>query len=228
MTCKNCNNNLTGTEDYCPFCGTPQKFADLKISSAEEKESAQTKSAENSIFQSEPVYIYTEAPQKKKDPKTKIAVTLVSLFLITLFCIGSLSLVRYFNLTPAFSAFFATMQAETQTTLQAEITTESNFDNTIGLVSPDITFKATLCTVISEQGLPIRKGPDNAFAQIDYISNGTVLQVIGKSLQNNLWVYAYIPSLDVYGWISGSYISQNSALIEPTSAEYTETENHKN
>ena len=226
MTCKNCNNTLSGTEDYCPYCGTPQKFPDIKITSTEEKEPPPIKTTESSIFQSEPVYIYSETPKDKKDSKTKIAVTMVSLFLLTLLFIGGFSVAEYFNLTPAFSSLFSTLPTNEPDTPDYEITTEGEFDISLGLVSPDISFRSTLCTVISEQGLPLRKGPDNAFAQIETLPDGTALQVMGKSLNNNVWVYVYIQSLDLYGWVSGSYISESSALKIPSSAEYTETEAH--
>ena len=76
MLCKNCNNNLTGSEDYCPYCGTPQKFPDLKVTPSENKDTDKTSPApsESSIFHSEPVYIYADPPQEKKGPKTKLAV----------------------------------------------------------------------------------------------------------------------------------------------------------
>ena len=225
MLCKNCNNNLTGTEDYCPYCGTPQKFPDLKITPVEDSDKdkiPQPKTTENPIFQSEPVYIYSEPPKEKKDPKTKIALSLVSVFLLTLLVLGSFSLAQYFNLTPAFSSLFSTLPNDDSDTPTLETTTEGEFDSTLGLVSPDISFKSTLCTVTSEN-LALRKGPDNAFAQIDTLTNSTSLQVIGKSLQNNLWVYVYVPSLDLYGWVSGSYISESSALKESSTAEHTES-----
>ena len=71
MTCKNCNNTLSGTEDYCPYCGTSQKEIEIKAIPCEEKTDT-AKAPESSIFQSEPVYIYTEPPKEKKDTKTKV------------------------------------------------------------------------------------------------------------------------------------------------------------
>ena len=160
----------------------------------------------------------------KKDSKTKLATILVSIFLLTLLVVGGFSLSQYFSLTPAFSSLFSTLPTETTITPTLETTTETEFDNTIGLVSPDISFRSTLCIITSDEGLPLRKGPDNAFAQIDFLSKGTSLQAMGKSLHNNLWVYVYVPSSDIYGWVSGSYISQNSALTEPSSAVYNEAD----
>ena len=227
MTCKNCNNTLSGTEDYCPFCGTPQKFSDLKITNTEKDENeipAKTKVSESPIFQSEPVYIYAEPPKAKKDHKTSLATILVSAFLLCLLGIGIHSAAKYFNLTPAFSSLLSTLPTEDTSSPIFESTTEGEFNNSLGLIAPDISLKSTLCVVTSEKGLSLRKGPDNAFAQIDTISNGTILQVIGKSLHNDLWVYVYVSSSDIYGWVSGSYITESSALTDASSAEYTEAE----
>ena len=217
MNCRKCNKALTGTEDFCPFCGTAQKNAEIKATPVEEKADA-TPAIESSIFQSEPVYIYAEPPKEKKDAKTKIAITMVSLFLLTLLVVSGLSLARYFNLTPAFSSLFSTLPTE-EKNLQ-DTTLQSEFNNSIGLVSPDISLKSTLCTVANEKGLPLRKGPDNSYAQIEILSPGASLQVTGKSLQNDLWVYVYVPSLDLYGWINGSYISLSSSLKEPDTTEF--------
>ena len=211
MTCKNCKNTLTGTEDFCPYCGASQKAPEIKAIPTEEK-AAPPKTAESSIFQSEPVYIYAEPPKGKKDTKTKVATILVSLFLLTILVIGGLSLAQYFNLTPAFSALLSTLPSQESTSPQS--TLEAEFNSSLGLVPPDINFKSTLCTVESEKGLALRKGPDNAYAQIETLSKGTVLQASGQSLQNNLWVYAYVPSLDLYGWVLASYITDTSAIKE--------------
>ena len=221
MTCKNCNNTLTGTEDFCPYCGTSQKTSEIKAIPTEEKADS-IKLPESSIFQSEPVYIYAEPPKEKKDTKTKVATVLVSVFLLMLLTVGGLSLAQYFNLTPAFSSLFSTEQPQESTS--PENTLESEFDNSIGLVTPDIKFKSTLCTVTSEKGLAIRKGPDNTYAQIEFLEYGTSLQVTGKSLQNDLWVYVYVPSLDVYGWISASYITRSAEIKEPDIEDPTTAE----
>lgn len=219
MTCRNCNNTLAGTEDFCPFCGTAQKEIEIKAVPAEEKNVSQ-KPPESSIFQNEPVYIYSEPPKAKKDAKTKVATVLVSVFLLILLIIGGLSLGQYFNLTPAFSDLLGTLPSQEESTTPAD-TSEGEFDSSLGVVSPDINFKSTLCTVTSEKGLPVRKGPDNTYAQADFLEYGTAIQVTGKSLQNDLWVYVYIPSLDLYGWISASYISRTALIKEPDTEDGT-------
>jgi hypothetical protein len=222
MTCKNCNNTLVGTEDFCPYCGTSQKENEIKAIPIPEKADT-PQSSEGSIFHSEPVYIYTDPPKEKKDAKTKIATVLVSVFLLSILVIGGLSLMQYFNLTPAFSALISTLPNRKEDTTYAD-TIESEFDSSVGTVTPDINFKNTFCTVTSEKGLPLRKGPDNSYAQTELLSKDSLLQVTGKSLQNDMWVYVYVPSLDIYGWVSASYITHSASLKEPDITELTEAD----
>ena len=228
MLCRNCNNNLSGEEDFCPHCGIPQKLTDVSIppnkNTTEEKD---TPKQESSIFQNEPVYIYTDPPKEHK--KSKAPFVFISVFIITLLIIGTVTVAEYFQLTPAFSSLFqshSTTEAETE-----NLTVSEEFDSSLGTIAPDVNFKSTLCTVSSEKGLTLRKGPDNSYAAIDYIPFGTALQIIGKSLQNDLWGYVYIPSLDLYGWLLCSYLTEYSKINEEdttTKADENETtDKHK-
>ena len=89
-------------------------------------------------------------------------------------------------------------------------------DTTLGVIVPDINLKSRIYTVASQEGLPLRKGPDNSFAVIDNVSYGTDVQLSGRTLQNNIWGYVYIPSLDYYGWLMCSYLTDNSQIEEVT------------
>ena len=85
MLCRNCNHNLSGEEDFCPHCGIPQKLTDVSSSSQEksqEEDQLSSKEQKNSIFQSEPVYIYTDPPKEKEGKRTKATVAFVSLFIV--------------------------------------------------------------------------------------------------------------------------------------------------
>ena len=226
MLCRNCNHNLSGEEDFCPHCGVPQKLTDVSSSIQEntkEEERTLPKEQKSSIFQSEPVYIYTDPPKEKESKKSKAAVAFVSLFIVTLLIIGVFTLGEYFKLTPAFSDLFKTSPSHTNTTAP-EVIASDNYDSSMGTVAPDINFKSTLCTIISEEGLALRKGPGNTYAAIETVPYGTCLQVIGKSLGDDLWGYVYIPSLDLYGWLLCSYLTESSELIEPEITETTEKE----
>lgn len=226
MLCRNCNNKLSGEEDFCPHCGVPQKLTD--VSSATDSKSQEEKNIpkrESPIFQNEPVYIYPDTSKEHK--KSKGPFIFISVFIVTLLIIGTLTIADYFQLTPAFSALFMP-ETTTSEPLIDNSDAPQDYDSYLGTISPEISLKSTLCTVTSRKGLTLRKGPDNAYAKIEDIPLGTALQVIGKNALNDIWAYVYIPSLDLYGWVSGSYITENSAYESHTSAESEEEEEEDN
>lgn len=215
MNCHNCKNPLRGDEDFCPKCAAPLKFTDND--SAQKDQPTQ----DNSIFQSEPVYIYPEAPKEK--PKPRFTLVFVSLFIITILGIGAFSLAQYFRQIPVFSQLFAI----TETTAPADTTTLlQETDNSIGTILPDINIKTVSYTVTAERGLSLRKGPDNAYATICNLTYGTSLHLVGKGLTSDLWVYVYVPDEDVYGWVAASYITESSMLTQSeTEKEQPDPEN---
>lgn len=220
MQCRNCKNTLSGDEDFCPRCGIPQKLTDISshTSSNANKPDSEEKS---SIFQNEPVYIYTDPPKEATPKKSKAATVFISLFIITLLIIGAVTLSDYFGLVPAISELLVT---ENVTTPEEDLSREDAI-TTLGVISPDINLRVSVYTVSAQGGLPLRKGPDNGYALIDTVSYGTDVQLIGKALQNNIWGYVYIPALDRYGWLMCSYLSDNfseeSPSQSPTNAEDT-------
>ena len=223
MLCRNCNNNLSGNEDFCPHCGMPQKLTDISNSPDNKPpEEYASPKQESSIFQNEQVCIYTDPPKESK--RSKAPIVFISLFIITLLIIGTATVAEYFQLTPAFSDLFQT-QSTTEVTTD-NLTVSEDYDSCLGTIAPDINFKSTLCTVSSEIGLTLRKGPDNTYAKTEHIPYGTPLQVIGKSLQNDLWGYVYIPSLDLYGWLLCSYLTEYSKAetADTTTTEKQETQ----
>ena len=228
MLCRNCNQNLTGEEDFCPHCGVPQKLTDVSSSTdeniTEEKNDPPIiKKQESTFFQTEPVYIYTDPPKEKEAKKSKAAIAFVSLFVVTLLIIGVFTLGEYFQLTPAFSDLFQSQTSATQVS-SPELTFSEEYADSLGIIPPDINFKSYMCTVMSEEGLSLRKGPGNTYASIETVPYNTHLQVIGKSLQNNLWGYVYIPSSDLYGWLLCSYLTEYSQISEPDITTTNETE----
>ncbi len=223
MQCRNCKNTLSGDEDFCPRCGIPQKLTDIGSVIKDTHETVEEKNEpddKSSIFHTEPVYIYTDPPKESAPKKSKAATVFVSLFIITLLIIGAVTLGDYFNLVPALSDILISNNI---TEPSAEEPSYEDIDTTLGVIPPDINYKSHIYTVSSQNGLPLRKGPDNSFAVIDTVSYGTDVQLIGRSLQNNIWGYVYIPSLDYYGWLMCSYLAEN-LQIEETSDEDTEKE----
>ena len=212
MNCHNCKSPLRGDEDFCPRCGVPQKFTDTDSSPADKQDKSTPSKKEPSIFQSEPVYIYADTP-KEKHKKPGVTLVIVSLFIITVLAIGALSLAQHLKLVPAFSELFvATDEPTTIPATQATVPDET--DSTIGIILPDINLKTVTYTVTADKGLPLRKGPDNSYAMICTLPYGSRLQSMGKSLQDDLWVYVYASEGDVYGWVSGSYITDAELSAE--------------
>ena len=225
MNCHNCKNPLKGDEDFCPRCGAPQKFTDTDSASKESRESGVPPIKENSIFQSEPVYIYTDTPPKEiAHKKPKFTILLVSLFILTVLGIGAVSLGQYLKLTPVFSELFPSQSVTEESTTTAP----SEEDETVmGIILPDINLKTASYTVTAEQGLPLRKGPDNAYAVVGNIPYGTVLHLVGKNINNNLWAYVYVPSEDLYGWVMASYITDSTLLPDTDTTEEKQTKAEK-
>lgn len=222
MQCRNCKNTLKGDEDFCPYCGIPQKLTDISRKIEEIKDTAEeTATDKSSIFQNEPVYIYTDPPKQTQTKKSKAAAVFVSLFIVTLLIIGVVTLTDYWGLVPAISDLFVT---DTTAIPSDQEPSYEEPDTSLGVIPPDINLKSRIYTVTSSQGLPLRKGPDNSYAVIDTVVQGTDVQLIGKTLQNNLWGYVYIPSCDCYGWLMCSYLTDESKLADLPSDENTPTE----
>lgn len=220
MNCHNCKNLLHGDEDFCPRCGAPQKFTDTDSGKKEKKATPVPPNNESSIFQSEPVYIYTDTPPKDTaHKKPKFTILLVSLFILTVLGIGAVSLGQYLKLSPVFSELFP-IQSVTEDTTSASPTEAPQ--GIIGIILPDVNLKTVSYTVTAEKGLPLRKGPDNAYAVVGNIVYGTALQLVGKNINSDLWVYVYVPTEDLYGWVMASYITESSLLPE-TDATAKET-----
>ena len=220
MQCRNCKNTLSGDEAFCPYCGTQQKLIDSDVSVNNTAEEQKHPNEKSSIFHSEPVYIYSDPPEEASPKKSKAAAVFVSLFIITLLIIGAVTLGDYFNLVPALSDIL--ISNDTTESFDEEPSYESA-DTTLGVIVPDINLKSRIYTVSSQEGLPLRKGPDNSFAVIDNVSYGTDVQLIGRTLQNNIWGYVYIPSLDYYGWLTCSYLTDNSQIEEVTQEDKEST-----
>ena len=104
MLCRNCNNKLSGEEDFCPHCGVPQKLTDILSSSDKNAPEVKNQNQDSPIFQTEPVCIYTDPPKESK--RSKAPFIFISVFIITLLIIGPLQLRNIFSLLPLFQIYF--------------------------------------------------------------------------------------------------------------------------
>lgn len=237
MLCPNCNNSLNGSESFCPHCGQAIKKQENKndkpplnfqISEIPEEE------GQCSIFDSESITLPDEDTSgKKASGRNKIAIGLVSLFVLILVAIAGFTALEYFDLSPAISSL--TFQ---QTTNSLESHTKSELDGSEGLLPPEINYKPLVCTVSSQKALPLRKGPGDSYALISSVSQGVRLQITGGCIDNDIWVYVYIPSDDIYGWLNASYLTCDGTMesttlfsqedkTESTTADSTEKEKEK-
>lgn len=220
MLCRNCNYILSGEEAFCPHCGqavktqeneneAPQKDVTFNIT---ELPSPKKKP---SIFDSESVEISTEEEEKSEGKKNKGAVAVISMFVLILVAVAVFTALQYFDLTPAIASFISEKTSSPDNT--ALVTTASaELSGSEGMVPPEINYKPAIHSVTSHKPLPLRKGPDDSYAPVGYVSQGTKLQITGGSLISDSWVYVYIPSEDIYGWLSASFLMQESVPLSTT------------
>ncbi len=218
MTCKKCSYILYGSENYCPHCGekcqseetppdrkTEPEPKPIFISRDTSYEDIMTKGR---IFQPEGAFEDTPSSDKEKSRKkekgsSRGLLAFLSVLCILLFCTAVFTAADYFDIAPAVADFFE----QRETTTANTITTESNFGITSGTVMPQINYSPVNCTVSSAKSISLRKGPSEAYAQIAALKSGTELQVTGGSAENENWVYVYVATEDIYGWVSASFIS---------------------
>ena len=218
MTCKKCSYILYGSENFCPHCGekcqneetpTDHKTEDepkpIFISRDTSYEDIMTK---GSIFQpDEPSESFSAARKEKTRKKEKASsrplLALLSTLCVLFFCTAVFTAADYFDIVPAVADFFN----QRETTTEVLITTESHFSSSSGTITPQINYAPVNCTVSSAKSISLRKGPSEAYGQISSLPSGSEVQVIGGSAENENWVYVYVASEDLYGWISSSFIS---------------------
>ncbi len=230
MLCRNCNYILSGNEVFCPHCGQALKEKEIKT---EEDESSVPLSTlpkakvPSSIFAGE-ITDSEEEVIKPVSKRSRGAVSLVGVFVLILVIIAAFTAVQYFDLAPAISSLIASAGASSPLRETTTVPAESEIDSSIGVIPPEISYKPTGCYVTSVRPLPLRKGPADTYAQISAVPSGTALQITGGSLSGDIFVYVYIPSSDIYGWMSAAYLSENSALDAPTLPEKPETTGAEN
>ena len=239
MICRNCNHILTGDEDYCPHCGVPLKL-NTEDDSRDVKDDTDTQEmpevrpdSKNTIFDTEPIYVYStdeEGQRKsKKKPKKKVsgvAVTFLVVFFFTVLSVGVFVAAEYLGIVPAISLDLKKETTGLINTNTTEYVTAGSYSDSDGIVSPDISYKPSLCFVSAEKGLSLRKGSDDRYAQIHILPHGKQVQVIGGSITKEDWVYVYVPDDDLYGWLCSSFLTSKQAfsqeITDSVSEEYSQ------
>ncbi len=221
MLCRNCNYILSGEEAFCPHCGQAVKTQESEKEETEKNDVSlnvtklPSSKKKSSIFDVESIESPDSEAEKPENRKSKGAVAVISLFVLILVAVAVFTSLEYFDLMPAIASFLSEKPSSPGST-SAVSTTSSQLSGSEGMISPEINYKPSLHTVTLQKPLPLRKGPDDTYAPIDYIPHGTRLQIIGGSLSSDNWVYVYIPSEDIYGWLNASYLMQDNVPLSTT------------
>ncbi|MEE1320420.1 MAG: SH3 domain-containing protein [Acutalibacteraceae bacterium] len=217
MICRNCSFILQGSEKFCPNCG-----ADCSLKQKTEKTEELQPPVPPSIFFTSPNQsqqnnsdhrIFSEDDEEreeiKKAKKSRAKPVLIALLSAVILLVGGFTAMEYFNLAPVIVNYLETgltqPQSESDKTISSD-KVDSEFPSDKGIIPPDISYKPAICYVMSYSSLPLRKGPDEGYAPVVYISSGSQVQVIGSSSAYDSWVYAFFPTEEKYGWISASFL----------------------
>lgn len=232
MICQKCSFILSGSEDFCPHCGTPCKNKstvtqpEVVVTEHPNEEAPQIPipkvrgNSHSAIFDTDEIYSHSEKKSEKQQKKSKNgSKTGISMFLMLFFvllCIGAVVAMDYLGIVPAISfdrkettdisqTTESTTDEDQTKTLENE--TEKVFSDSAGLVYPDINYKPSAAFIGAQNGASLKKGPYENFAQICILPYDSEVQVIGASNSNDIWVYIYSAEKDCYGWVSASFLS---------------------
>lgn len=228
MICRNCNYILSGNEQFCPHCGfslnnTADQSKPPSIFTSEKgHDNDEIKQPANRIFLSPD----ENPPYEESTGKGRKTAVIVSLsLLLILLCSCAVFAFQKLDISPVISSFFP----DESTTAQEETTTEApvsavtgRLEKNFGIITPEILYKPTNCHTVSNNIIPVRKGPGDHYGQTAVIDMAQQVQIIGGSVANKDWVYIFLPSSDCYGWIKGAYLTQSDSLEESTTVVTSE------
>lgn len=216
MICKNCNYILSGSESFCPDCGTP---------CVKETQYRNEQTPPQVIFSPEkdvPSSVFTqEAPPEvstKKEKKSRAGLYLVIVLCAVILGTVAVSVTDMLDFTPAIASLFSFSEEETT----EKVASTAEYDPVSGIVSPAVSYRTSVGYISGETGQALRKGPDNSYGQIELLSVGTVVHIVGSESIGSEWVYVYIPETDSYGWLSSAYISSSLGDIDEEESEIYE------
>ena len=233
MICRNCSFILQGSEKFCPNCG-----ADCSSKQKTEKTEEIQPPVPPSIFFSAPPQqsqgadtghrIFAEEEDDReadtKPKKSRTKAVLAALLTAVILIVGGFTAIEYFNLAPAIVNYLeagaTTKESQPDKAINSD-KTEEEYPSDKGIISPDINYRPTVCYIVSDGSLPLRKGPDESYAPVVYLPSGAQVQALGASAAYESWVYAFFPAEEKYGWISASFLTDTEL---PYSEEEDETD----
>lgn len=220
MFCKKCSYILSGSESYCPSCGTPcekvfgenEAESPASIFGTPQNETAKGKE----IFEDSTTYV----KEKEGRKKSKSGVAFVSVLILVVFLAAAIVAADYLNISPAISTIFEKVQSAAE---GENTTTSAEYDFSSGTVTPTVVYETTPAYNTRKDGQVLRKGPDETYAEIQTVPFNTPVHILGAADSQALWVYVYVPEEDVYGWLMSSYLSDEKKETEfdETSKEET-------
>lgn len=231
MICRSCKFSLQGNEKFCPNCGAPlcedypdktnRQFSPPPPPDIFFTPVKQEPTRESSIFREAIPAACTEAvlPQKKQRRYPKAPIILALVILLAVLITGIFAAAEHFNVAPVIMQYLngTAGEADEKKNSSAEETTLTD----TGTVMPEISYTPTQAFVANRPSLSLRKGPSDSYGLIKNLTSGCQLQILGGTVNDEIWVYVYIPYYDCYGWLNSSFITLYNSLEGPEEASQT-------
>lgn len=204
MICQKCNHILKGSESFCPDCGSP---------CVKEKEAYKEPEAPSVIFSSDREVssnIFSEEPPQKyrreqpKEKKSKAGIYLAVVLCAAIVGVIAVAGSELLGLTPVIASLLPDAPTQ-ETTAPTTAVTEYKTDS--GVVLPQVNYRTSVAYITGSKGQALRKGPDSSYGQIEILTTGTEVHIVGGTSIDSKWVYVYIPEKDSYGWLEDAFLS---------------------
>lgn len=235
MICRNCKFSLQGNEKFCPNCGSP-----LSVDSAEKTDRQlspppppdifftpvkQEYMQENSIFREASPANHPDPPitDKKSKRSSKAPLVLALVMLLAVLVMGIFAAAEHFNVAPVIMQYLSGTPSKESPDLKESPVEKTTLTDT-GIIKPEISYAPTQAFVANKPSLSLRKGPSDSYGLIRTLASGCQLQILGGTVNDDIWVYVYIPYYDSYGWLNSSFVTLYNNLEGPDVTEQTKTE----
>ncbi len=218
MICQKCNHILSGSESYCPDCGSPcsKEKEVYKEAEAPSVIFSSDRDVSSNIFSDEaPPKYRREQPKEKKSRAGLYLVIVLCAVIVGVFAVAGTEILEF---TPAIASLFSASAPEETT---SPTTTLTQYDPNSGVVSPQVNYRTSVAYITGDKGQALRKGPDGSYGQIDVMPVGSEVHIVGGASVDGSWVYVYVPEKDAYGWIDDAFLS--SVISDVSVQEDTES-----
>ena len=235
MICRNCKFSLHGSEKFCPNCGAPlSEDSDEKsirqlqpppppdiFFTPVKQETVQEVSSHREAMPSN----HREAPlqERKTKQRSRAPLVLSLVILLAILITGIFAAAEHFNVAPVIMQYLSgsTVQKSPE---QKDFSSENTSLTDTGIIMPEISYAPTQAFVANKPSLSLRKGPSDSYGLIRNLTSGCQLQILGGTVNDEIWVYAYIPYYDCYGWLNSSFITLYNNLENPGHGSVSGTE----